>query len=127
AQGPHRSYVGRAPGSARVLRKTRPGGALPMPIDGSSPAAPAIEAHDLTKTYRGGVEALRGVSFAAAPGSVFALLGPNGAGKSTTVKILTTLTRADRGEARVAGLDVAREPARVRGAIGVVAQRSAVD
>jgi ABC-2 type transport system ATP-binding protein len=54
-------------------------------------------------------------------------LGPNGAGKSTTVKILTTLAAADAGSARVAGLDVAREPVAVRRAIGVVGQRNAVD
>ena len=45
-----------------------------------------------------------------ATGSVFALLGPNGAGKSTTVKILTTLSRADSGSATVAGHDVAARP-----------------
>jgi ABC-2 type transport system ATP-binding protein len=55
------------------------------------------------------------------------LLGPNGAGKSTTVKILTTLSRADSGEARVAGLDVVREAAKVRRAIGVVGQKPGFD
>jgi ABC-2 type transport system ATP-binding protein len=58
---------------------------------------------------------------------VFALLGPNGAGKSTAVKVLTTLARPDAGHARVAGIDVAAEPERVRRAIGVVAQGSGVD
>jgi ABC-2 type transport system ATP-binding protein len=58
---------------------------------------------------------------------VFGLLGPNGAGKSTTVKVLTTLSRPDSGEARVAGIDVLAEPVRVRQAIGVVSQRSGVD
>jgi ABC-2 type transport system ATP-binding protein len=58
---------------------------------------------------------------------VFGLLGPNGAGKSTAVKVLTTLARPDGGEARVAGLDVLAEPAQVRRAIGVVAQKSGVD
>jgi ABC-2 type transport system ATP-binding protein len=58
---------------------------------------------------------------------VFGLLGPNGAGKSTTVKILTTLTRPDSGQASVAGVDVLRHPDRVRRAIGLVAQRSGVD
>jgi ABC-2 type transport system ATP-binding protein len=86
-----------------------------------------IEADGLVKTYPGGVRALDRVSFAVEEGTVFALLGPNGAGKSTTVKILTTLSRADSGEARVAGLDVARQPHAVRPRIGVVAQRSAVD
>jgi ABC-2 type transport system ATP-binding protein len=85
-----------------------------------------IEASDLQKDY-GEVRALDGIGFEVAPGTIFGLLGPNGAGKSTTVKILTTLARADAGEARVAGHDVTREAAQVRRSIGVVAQRSGVD
>jgi ABC-2 type transport system ATP-binding protein len=86
-----------------------------------------IEARELRKEYPGGVQALDGISFDVAPGTVFGLLGPNGAGKSTTVKVLTTLARPDAGEASVAGRDVLREPAGVRRSIGVVAQRSGVD
>jgi ABC-2 type transport system ATP-binding protein len=87
----------------------------------------AIEVRGLVKTYPKGVCALDGVSFAVAAGSVFGLLGPNGAGKSTTVKILTTLSRPDQGEALVAGIDVLRRPDRVRRVIGCVAQVSGVD
>jgi ABC-2 type transport system ATP-binding protein len=87
----------------------------------------AIEARGLVKTYRGDVRALDGVSLVAEPGTVFGLLGPNGAGKSTTVKILTTLSRPDAGEATVAGFDVVREAAKVRLAIGCVAQKSGLD
>ena len=58
---------------------------------------------------------------------MFATLGPNGAGKSTAVKVLTTLTRPDAGEARVAGLDVVHRAAEVRRIIGVVAQKSGFD
>ncbi|WP_131787730.1 ABC transporter ATP-binding protein [Protofrankia symbiont of Coriaria ruscifolia] len=87
----------------------------------------AIQAEDLVKTYRGGVQALSGLSFAVAPGTVFGLLGPNGAGKSTTVKILTTLSRPDSGTASVAGIDVLAHPGQVRHRIGVVAQRSGID
>jgi ABC-2 type transport system ATP-binding protein len=86
----------------------------------------AIEATGLVKTY-GEVRALSGVSFSAPEGTVFGLLGPNGAGKSTTVRILTTLTRADEGSARVAGLDVLDDPTGVRRSIGVVGQKSGVD
>jgi len=85
-----------------------------------------IEASELRKGY-GEVQAIDGLSFAVAPGTIFGLLGPNGAGKSTTVKVLTTLARPDAGSARVAGHDVLREPANVRRRIGVVAQRSGVD
>jgi ABC-2 type transport system ATP-binding protein len=100
----------------------------PSAATGSADApAPAIEVRDLVKTYPGGVQALRGLSFTVEPGTVFGLLGPNGAGKSTTVKILTTLSRPDSGSASVAGIDVVQRPDRVRRAIGCVAQRSAVD
>jgi ABC-2 type transport system ATP-binding protein len=89
--------------------------------------AEAIRARELVKTYPGGTRALDGLSIDVAEGTVFGLLGPNGAGKTTTVKILTTLSRPDDGEASVAGCDVLREPDRVRRAIGVVAQKSGVD
>jgi len=92
------------------------------------PRAPfAIEARDLVKTYAKQVRALDGLSFAVPSGTVFSLLGPNGAGKSTTIKILTTLAQADSGTASVAGLSVRANPAAVRHAIGVVAQRSGAD
>jgi len=87
----------------------------------------AVEAESLVKTYPKRVTALDGLSFAVAPGTVFALLGPNGAGKSTAVKLLTTLTQPDAGRATVGGLDVIAEPDRVRRTIGVVAQGSGVD
>jgi ABC-2 type transport system ATP-binding protein len=86
----------------------------------------AIEADGLVKTY-GEVRALDGLSFSVPEGGVFGLLGPNGAGKSTTVKILTTLSRADSGDARVGGLDVLGQANDVRRLIGVVAQKSGLD
>jgi ABC-2 type transport system ATP-binding protein len=86
----------------------------------------AIEASDLRKAY-GDVQALDGLSFSVKRGTVFGLLGPNGAGKSTTVKILTTLSRPDSGTAFVMGHDVLGDPAEVRKAIGVVAQKSGAD
>jgi ABC-2 type transport system ATP-binding protein len=92
----------------------------------------ALAAVDLVKTYPGGrgappVRALDGLTVEIAAGTVFALLGPNGAGKSTTVKILSTLSRPDTGHASVAGIDVAREPDRVRRAIGLVGQKASSD
>jgi ABC-2 type transport system ATP-binding protein len=89
-----------------------------------------IEAHELRKrfTARGNVvEAVRGVSFAVAPGEIFGFLGPNGAGKTTTLRMLTTLLAIDEGEARVAGLDVTAAPAKVRERIGYVSQLGGAD
>jgi ABC-2 type transport system ATP-binding protein len=87
----------------------------------------AIEATALEKRYPGGVTALDGLSFEVEAGTVFGLLGPNGAGKSTTVKVLSTLARADAGRASVGGIDVMAQPGRVRQVIGTVGQRIAVD
>ena len=94
--------------------------------------APALQAVDLYKSYPDGrgkppVVALDGLAFEVPRGTVFGLLGPNGAGKSTTVKILATLTHADRGTAVVAGVDVAADPVGVRRRIGLVGQRPSSD
>jgi oleandomycin transport system ATP-binding protein len=85
-----------------------------------------IEAHGLTKRY-GDTQALAGVDLVARTGTVLGVLGPNGAGKTTAVRILATLIAADGGTATVGGHDVAREPARVRQAIGLTGQYAAVD
>jgi ABC-2 type transport system ATP-binding protein len=81
----------------------------------------------LTKTYPGGVRAVRGISFEVADGEIFGLLGPNGAGKTTTLGVLTTLVRPSGGRALVAGHDVVHEPLAVRRAMGVVFQDSVLD
>jgi len=60
-------------------------------------------------------------------GTVFSLLGPNGAGKTTTVRILSTLSKPDAGQAWIAGKELAGEPDAVRAAIGVTGQFAAVD
>jgi ABC-2 type transport system ATP-binding protein len=86
----------------------------------------AILVQDLRKRYRD-VQALDGVTFGVRAGEVFGLLGPNGAGKSTTVRVLTTLTKPDSGQALVAGHDVVRHPNRARTEFGYVPQDSGVD
>src|SRR5437016_14557185 len=85
-----------------------------------------IETRGLRKSF-GDHVVLDGIDLNVAAGTIFALLGPNGAGKTTMVQILSTLIRADSGEVRVAGHDLAREPDAVRAAIGVTGQFSAVD
>ncbi len=92
-----------------------------------SPETYAVLAEDVRKSFPGRGPALDGLDLAVPAGSVHGLLGPNGAGKTTAVRILTTLLRPDGGRARVAGHDVATEPARVRARIGVAGQYAAVD
>ena len=87
----------------------------------------AVEVEGLSKTYPGGVEAVRGIDFDVGTGEVFGLIGPNGAGKSTTVGMLTTTVAPTGGQARLAGYDVATEPIRARQVSAVVNQGPAVD
>ncbi|MEY4833181.1 MAG: hypothetical protein RL527_1394, partial [Planctomycetota bacterium] len=65
--------------------------------------ASVIDLHNVRKTYKGRIEALRGVDLAVGAGEVFGLLGPNGAGKSTIVKIMMTVVRASAGDGTVLG------------------------
>jgi ABC-2 type transport system ATP-binding protein len=88
---------------------------------------PTIEVRKLTKTYPGGVEAVKSIDFDVEPGDVFGLLGPNGAGKSTTIGMLTTTIAPTAGRARLAGHDVASEPIAARRVSGVVFQDPVVD
>ncbi len=83
-----------------------------------------IEAQSLFKRF-GRVEALRGVSFQAQDGQITGILGPNGAGKSTTLRILSTVLKADDGAARVDGIDVANAMS-VRPRIGVLPHESGI-
>src|SRR5215471_2116465 len=87
---------------------------------------PIIEAHGVTKRF-GDVDALAGLDLVADSGHVTALLGPNGAGKTTFVSAVATLLRPDAGELRVAGIDVASEPRRVRQIIGLAGQYASVE
>src|SRR5947209_3042345 len=87
----------------------------------------AVEVDALAKTYPGGIEAVKGITFHVEPGEVFGLLGPNGAGKSTTIGILTTTISPTTGTARLAGFDVARQPLEARKVSSVVFQEPVVD
>ena len=74
----------------------------------------AIDLHDVQKTYRGKVHALRGIEMQVHHGEIFGLLGPNGAGKSTLVKIMMTVVRASRASGTVLGRPVGHKPTLAR-------------
>ena len=86
----------------------------------------AIEVEGLEKSYKD-VRALCGIDLEVEAGTVLGLLGPNGAGKTTAVRILTTLLPPTAGSARVDGLDVVRDAAKLRERIGLAGQYAAVD
>lgn len=71
--------------------------------------APALELHDLRKTF-GGKVAVAGVSLSVPAGELYALLGPNGAGKTTTIRMIAGLTRPSGGEAQIYGHSVQTAP-----------------
>ena len=84
----------------------------------------AIVVEGLRKRY-GNLVAVDGISFRVKEREIFGLLGPNGAGKTSTVEILEGLRAADEGQAIVAGIDVRKEPDKVKSLIGVQLQSSA--
>lgn len=82
----------------------------------------ALEVKDLRKTYKNGVEALKGISLTVEEGDFFALLGPNGAGKSTLIGIISSLVNTTSGETRIFGTSVQRERSKAMSFIGLVPQ-----
>lgn len=88
---------------------------------------PMIQVENLVKTFKGNVEAVKGVSFVVEEGEFFAFLGPNGAGKSMTIQMITTLLKPTSGKAEIAGFDVTDEPEKIRKVIGVALQETGVD
>lgn len=82
----------------------------------------ALSVRGLTKTYKNGVQALKGIDLEVEQGDFFALLGPNGAGKTTLIGIVTSLVTKTGGEATVFGHDIDRELEAAKACIGVVPQ-----
>ena len=74
----------------------------------------AIEVKNFSKIYKGDIRAVDNISFDVNEGIIFGFLGPNGAGKSSTIKMLITLTKITKGTARIFGVDIQKEPSKVR-------------
>jgi ABC-2 type transport system ATP-binding protein len=87
----------------------------------------AIKVRNLSKIYQGDIRAVDGISFDIDEGIIFGFLGPNGAGKSTTIKILVTLIQATSGSGKIFGVDVVKDPSKVREMIGYVPQEISAD
>jgi ABC-2 type transport system ATP-binding protein len=95
--------------------------------DPDGAAGMVIAARKLTRTFKGGIEAVRGIDLTVEAGEVFGFLGPNGAGKTTTVRMLCTLLPPTDGTAVVAGYDVVKNAGQVRRRIGVALQEIGLD
>lgn len=87
-----------------------------------APAPPALRIRGLRKTYKNGVEALKGIDLEVGGGEFFGLLGPNGAGKSTTIGVVTSLVNRSGGAIEVFGVDTERDPEGAKRLLGVVPQ-----
>jgi len=83
---------------------------------------PALKISGLTKTYKGGFQALKGIDLTVKQGDFFALLGPNGAGKSTTIGVITSLVNKTAGSIAVFGHDIDQELETAKSFIGLVPQ-----
>ena len=84
-----------------------------------------LVANDLHKNFKD-LKAVDGVSFSIEKGEIFGLLGPNGAGKTTTIRILSTVTPADKGDVTIGGFSLNKEPQKIRGLIGICPQELAL-
>jgi ABC-2 type transport system ATP-binding protein len=105
---------------------------LPPPARATEPVAaphvgvPVVEVAELSHRY-GARQALASLDLTIGRGEIFAILGPNGGGKTTLFRVLSTLASLQQGTARIAGYDVAAQPAEVRARIGVVFQAPSLD
>jgi ABC-2 type transport system ATP-binding protein len=84
-------------------------------------SSPILEVKNLQKSYDG-KKVVNGISFEVKKGEIFGILGPNGAGKTTTLEMVETLREIDGGSATIDGVDVASNPYKIRGMIGVQPQ-----
>ncbi|SFR58742.1 ABC transporter ATP-binding protein [Litoreibacter janthinus] len=86
-----------------------------------------VQAKDVTKTYEGGFQALKGVSLDIEQGEILALLGPNGAGKTTLISVICGMVNASSGSITVGGHDIVRDFRAARRLIGLVPQEIALE
>jgi len=89
-----------------------------------------VEVRDLAKTFKRSdgteVQAVKGINLDIYKGEIFSLLGPNGAGKTTTISIISGLLAPTRGDARIGGYSITRQPLEAKRLLGVVPQEVAL-
>ncbi|MCB0266486.1 MAG: ABC transporter ATP-binding protein, partial [Calditrichaeota bacterium] len=89
-----------------------------------------VEVRDLAKTFKGkngdDIQAVKGVQLDIRRGEIYSLLGPNGAGKTTTISMISGLLAPTRGDARIGGYSITREPLQAKQLLGVVPQEIAL-
>jgi len=81
-----------------------------------------IRFENLTKIYRG-IKAVDDLNLQIPQGTIFGFIGPNGAGKTTTIKMMAGVLRPTRGRIYINGLDIAKEPSKVKRIIGFIPDR----
>lgn len=82
----------------------------------------ALTLRELSKTYRNGFQALKGIDLSVPEGEFYALLGPNGAGKSTTISIISSLTKKTSGTVEIFGHNLDTHPSEAKQCLGIVPQ-----
>src|SRR5690242_8852336 len=110
--------------TAAAIRQASPGrgGA----VASSAQARAIVSIRDLTKTYQGGLQALKRVDLEIRRGEIFALLGPNGAGKTTLINIVCGIVTPSAGSVTVGGHDIVTDYRAARSLIGLVPQELAI-
>ena len=82
----------------------------------------ALPLRELSKTYKNGFQALKGIDLSVPEGEFYALLGPNGAGKSTTISIISSLTKKTSGTVEIFGHNLDTHPSEAKQCLGIVPQ-----
>jgi len=108
----------------RMFKRHRPSDANRLSDQYKATDYPSLVVQNLSKQYKGGVWANRDITLTGNSGEILGILGPNGAGKTTLVRQITTELMPTSGSIHAMGLDVVREPNKVKACLGAVPQEA---